>query len=303
MRVAVIGAGTMGSGIAQVCATSGHVVRLHDASPGKSAEALVAVRSSLERFAAKDRLGGQEPDDVLGRIEVAPSTGSACEAADVVIETVVERLDVKHDVFGAAVEAAPADALLATNTSQLSITQIGSVLGADASRLVGMHFFNPPVMMQLVELVVGLVTSDSTVKAAEAFASGLGKETVVCRKDSPGFLTSRISAIVRLECLRMLEEGVGSASDIDKALRLGLNFPMGPLELGDFNGLDTYLHALESLERSLGERFRPTVTLRNLVAAGRLGRKTGHGIYRYAGDGSRVDDGVDGAGAPSGANR
>jgi len=147
------------------------------------------------------------------------------------------------------------------------------------------------VLMRLVELVRGLQTSDDTLAIAEEFAQGLGKETVVCRKDSPGFLTSRISAIVRLECLRMLEEGVASPADIDKALKLGLNFPMGPLELGDFNGLDTYLHALGGLETSFGERFKATPTLKNLVAAGRLGRKTGHGIYRYDDDGKKVDDG------------
>jgi 3-hydroxybutyryl-CoA dehydrogenase len=137
------------------------------------------------------------------------------------------------------------------------------------------------VLMRLVEVVRGLQTSDSTVAAAQQFAQTLGKETVICKKDSPGFLTSRISAIVRLECLRMLEEGVGTSEDIDRALRLGLNFPIGPLELGDRNGLDTFLLVLESLSQTLGERFRPTVGLRNLVAAGRLGCKTGHGIYEY----------------------
>jgi 3-hydroxybutyryl-CoA dehydrogenase len=135
--------------------------------------------------------------------------------------------------------------------------------------------------MRLVEIVAGLETSDATIAAAKAFAESLGKETVVCRKDSPGFLTSRIAALVRLECMRMLEEGVGTAEDIDRALRLGLNFPIGPLELGDRNGHDTFLLALESLADILGERFRPTVGLRNLVAAGRLGRKSGRGIYRY----------------------
>jgi 3-hydroxybutyryl-CoA dehydrogenase len=144
-----------------------------------------------------------------------------------------------------------------------------------------MHFFNPPVLMRLVEIVAGLETSEATIAAAKSFAASLGKETVVCKKDSPGFLTSRIAAIVRLECLRMLEEGVGTAEDIDRALRLGLNFPIGPLELGDRNGHDTFLLAVESMASTLGERFRPTVGLRNLVAAGRLGRKTGRGIYQY----------------------
>jgi 3-hydroxybutyryl-CoA dehydrogenase len=288
MRVAVIGAGTMGAGIAQLCATAGHQVALCDSDPAKLAGARSATRDSLGRFVKKEKLTAAEADEVLGRIADAGSVGEAASGSDVVIEAVLERLQVKHKVFAEVAEAAPDGALLGTNTSQLSVTRIGSVLGERSSQLVGTHFFNPPVLMRLVELVQGLQTSEETVARAEAFARGLGKETVVCRKDSPGFLTSRISAIVRLECLRMLEEGVAGPEDIDKALRLGLNFPMGPLELGDFNGLDTYLDALESLAASHGERFRPTVTLRNLVAAGRLGRKTGHGIYRYDADGRRV---------------
>ncbi len=289
MHVAVIGAGTMGSGIAQVCAMAGHEVRLCDTDATRNEAAVHSMRASLDRFAAKGRLGDEEPVDVLDRVSLQTSTAAACTAAEVVIETVVERIDVKHEVFREVVAAAPDGALLGTNTSQLSITRIGTVLGDDAGRLVGMHFFNPPVLMRLVELVAGLPTTPATVTRAEAFARSLGKETVVCRKDSPGFLTSRVSAIVRLECLRMVEEGVGTPADIDKALRLGLNFPMGPLELGDFNGLDTYLHALESLEQAHGDRFRPTVTLRNLVAAGRLGRKSGRGIYSYGSDGTMIE--------------
>jgi 3-hydroxybutyryl-CoA dehydrogenase len=279
----------MGSGIAQVCAMAGHSVKVVDSDVTKGSTATASMRSSLERLAAKDRLAGQSPEGVLNRVSTGTSISDACFGVDVVVETVVEILSVKLDVFKEIASAAPSTALLGTNTSQLSITKIGAALGDDAHRLVGMHFFNPPVMMALVELVMGLETSESTVERAVAFAQSLGKETVVCRKDSPGFLTSRVSAIVRLECLKMLEEGVGSPADIDKALRLGLNFPMGPLELGDFNGLDTYLHALESLEVAHGERFRPTVTLRNLVAAGRTGRKSGWGIYRYDADGKKLE--------------
>lgn len=288
MRVAVIGAGTMGSGIAQVCATAGHDVALCDTAEAKLDEALAGMARSLEKFVSKEKLSRDDADAALERVDTTSSVADAASGSDVVIETVVERLDVKHAVFVDVLKAAPGHALFGTNTSQLSITSIGSVLGDDASRLVGMHFFNPPVLMRLVELVRGLQTSDDTLAAAESFAQGLGKETVVCRKDSPGFLTSRISAIVRIECLRMLEEGVGTADDIDKALKLGLNFPMGPLELGDFNGLDTYLAALEGLQSHYGDRFAPTTTLRNLVAAGRLGRKTGHGIYRYDENGAKA---------------
>ena len=290
MKVVVIGAGTMGSGIAQVCAMAKHDVALVDSDMSKCDLAVRTMQSSLEKFAQKDKLSGENPDSILSRVSIGTSIADACAGSDVVIETVVERIDVKHAVFSEILASAPSDALLATNTSQLSITRIGTILGEDSSRLIGMHFFNPPVLMRLIKLVVGLQTSEETVQRAVEFASGLGKETVVCRKDSPGFMTSRVSAIVRLECLKMLEEGVGSAADIDKALRLGLNFPMGPLELGDFNGLDTYLDALESLEKAHGERFRPTITLRNFVSAGRLGRKTGRGIYRYDSEGKKVEE-------------
>jgi len=290
MNVTVIGAGTMGSGIAQVCAMADHEVRLFDSNADKIPVATDMMRSSLDRIYAKGGLRGDSSQGVLDRIQPMSSIGSACGGADVIFESVVERIEIKHDVFRQIVECAPNDAILATNTSQLSITRIGSPLGDAARRLVGMHFFNPPVLMRLVELVRGLKTDNETVDRAVKFTHGLGKETVVCRKDSPGFMTSRVSAIVRLECLRMVEEGVGTPADIDKALRLGLNFPMGPLELGDFNGLDTYLNVLESLEDAYGGRFRPPVILRNLVAAGRLGRKTGNGIYNYDTEGNRIDE-------------
>lgn len=290
MKVAVIGAGTMGSGIAQVCATAGHDVALCDAQVNQLDRAAASIRQSLERFVRKETLSQADADAVVGRIRSGSDIADAVAECDVVIETVVELLDVKHEVFRLVAQAAPVDALLGTNTSQLSITRVASVLGGDAERVIGLHFFNPPVLMRLVEIVRGLLTSDETLNRALDFGAGLGKETVVCSKDSPGFLTSRISAIVRLECLRMLEEGVASASDIDKALKLGLNFPMGPLELGDFNGLDTYLHACEALAVAHGDRFAPTVTLRNLVAAGRLGRKSGQGIYRYDEQGRRIEE-------------
>ncbi|ROO88021.1 3-hydroxyacyl-CoA dehydrogenase [Actinocorallia herbida] len=290
MKVAVIGAGTMGAGIAQVCATAGHETSLIDTSSEQLARAEAATRASLERFTAKGTLSAAEAEAVRRRLHPGTDLAAGAAGADVVVETVVEDLEVKRDVFREVVKVAAPDALLGTNTSQLSITAIGAAIPGDTGRVVGLHFFNPPVLMRLVEIVQGVTTDERTIQRAVEFGRGLGKETVVCRKDSPGFLTSRISAIVRLECLRMLEEGVADAEDIDRALRLGLNFPMGPLELGDFNGLDTYLKILTSLEQTLGERFKPTVTLRNLVAAGRLGRKTGHGIYRYDAEGCRISE-------------
>jgi len=279
--VAVIGAGIMGSGIAQLAATAGHEVAVFDADPEQLARGRVQIEASLKKLVSKGVLESPDSARALQRLHLRSSVVEAADGADLVIEAVVERLPVKQAILAEAAGVASPAALLATNTSQLSITAIGSALPDASDRVVGMHFFNPAVLMRLVEIVAGLETSDATIAAAQAFAEGLGKETVVCRKDSPGFLTSRIAAIVRLECMRMLEEGVGTAEDIDRALRLGLNFPIGPLELGDRNGHDTFLLALESLADTLGERFRPTVGLRNLVAAGRLGRKSGRGIYRY----------------------
>jgi 3-hydroxybutyryl-CoA dehydrogenase len=281
MRIAVIGAGTMGSGIAQLVAMAGHKTALVDVSEAQLERGRAAIDTSLGRFVKRGTLTDAGAGEVLSRFQTGTDLAPAVSAAEVVIESVVEVLEVKQDVFRKVVQHAPADALLGTNTSQLSITAIGSAIPETADRLVGLHFFNPPVLMRLVEVVAGLESSDDAIERALELGRSLGKETVLCRKDSPGFLTSRISALVRLECLRMLEEGVASAEDIDKALKIGFNWPMGPLELGDFNGLDTYLHILESLEDALGDRFKPTVTLRNLVAAGRLGRKTGQGIYSY----------------------
>ena len=280
-RVAVIGAGIMGAGIAQLAATSGYEVALFDADQGQLVRARSQTEASLAKLVSKGMINEGVSIAALQRLHHRGSVSDAADGADLVIEAVVERLAVKQAIFTEAAAVAAPRALLATNTSQLSITAIGSAVPAASDRVVGMHFFNPPVLMRLVELVAGLQTSDATITTAKSFAESLGKETVVCRKDSPGFLTSRIAAILRLECMRMLEEGVGTAEDIDRALCLGLNFPIGPLELGDRNGHDTFLLAAESMSSTLGERFRPTVGLRNLVAAGRLGRKTGQGIYQY----------------------
>jgi 3-hydroxybutyryl-CoA dehydrogenase len=280
-RVAVVGAGIMGSGIAQLAAMAGYDVTLCDTAPEQLERARGQIGASIEKLVAKGRLDREAGEQAVRRVQLSGSLAEAAAGAALVIEAVIEVLAVKQSILREAMAVARPDALYGTNTSQLSITAIASASPGAADRVVGLHFFNPVVLMRLVEVVRGLQTSDSTVAAAQQFAQTLGKETVICKKDSPGFLTSRISAIVRLECLRMLEEGVGTSEDIDRALRLGLNFPIGPLELGDRNGLDTFLLVLESLSQTLGERFRPTVGLRNLVAAGRLGCKTGHGIYEY----------------------
>ncbi len=281
MKVAVLGAGIMGSGIAQLAAMAGHEVAVRDVDDPALQRGRDAIEFSLGKLVAKDRMAAEEAEAVRGRLTWTTEVAAAVAGVDVVVEAVPEVLAIKQEVLAEVVAAAPADALIGTNTSQLSITSIGGALGDAADRLVGMHFFNPPVLMRLCELVRGLSTADETLERARTFAEGLGKTVVVCRKDSPGFITSRAYAILRMECLRMLEEGVATAEDIDTAMKLGFNFPMGPLELGDFNGLDTYLHAVESLAEAHGDRFRPTVGLRNMVAAGHLGRKAGKGFYDY----------------------
>jgi len=288
-RVAVLGAGTMGSGIAQASAMAGHEVRLFDPSPGALDRASNAIRKSLDRFVKSSKVGSGEADEAERRIARVASASEAVGEAGVVIEAAPESLELKQMLLREVASSAPAEALLGTNTSQLSITALGSPLGDAAERLVGMHFFNPPVMMRLVELVRGLATTDESVARATAFAEGIGKEVVVCRKDSPGFITTRAYAALRQECLRMLEEDLASPEDIDKALRLAFNFPMGPLELSDFNGLDVYVDAVSALADAHGERFRPPVGVRNLVADGRYGRKAGRGFYRYDEDGRKIE--------------
>lgn len=287
-RVAVVGGGIMGSGIAQVAATAGYEVALVDIGAQELERADVAIRDSLDRFVRKERFTGAERDETLSRLTLTTELVHAVADTDVVIEAVVEDHAVKQELFAKIIENAPTGALLGTNTSQLSITAIGATIGDAAERLVGTHFFNPPALMRLVELISGLRTSDATVERARDFATSLGKEVVICRKDTPGFITSRVSAILRVECMRMLDEGLASAEDIDRAVRLAFNHPMGPLELGDFNGHDTFLKATTALAEAHGDRFRPPSVLRNLVDAGMLGRKTGQGIYRYDGDGKPV---------------
>ena len=287
MNVAVLGGGIMGSGIAQVAAGAGHAVCVLDIGQAELERTRSAIESSLDRLARKDVVTPSERDATLARLRFTTDLASAVRDASTVIEAVPEELELKCDVLARVAHAAPSQCLLATNTSQLSITAIGASLGSAAERLVGMHFFNPPVLMNLIELIAGDETSEETLDRAHDFAHGLDKETVLCQKDSPGFITTRCSVILRLECMRMLEEGVATAEDIDKALRLGLNHPMGPLELGDLVGLDTFLRCADALAETHGERFVAPPVAREFVEAGRLGRKSGRGIYEYDADGRR----------------
>jgi 3-hydroxybutyryl-CoA dehydrogenase len=286
MRVLVIGGGIMGSGIAQVCAMAGHETVLQDISAEQLQKARASIETSLARFERKGKIDAEGVKEIWERLELSEDLASAADRVDAIVEAVPEKLDLKRQVMSAAAAAASPEALLATNASQLSISEIAAGLGDDAPRVVGLHFFNPPVMMKLVEIVAGVRTTESTLAQASAFCASIGKETVLCRKDTPGFITTRAYVALRLECIRILEEGIASAADIDKAMKLGFNLPMGPLELGDFNGLDTNLSVMEGLTEAYGERFRPPPTLKAMVAAGMLGRKTGAGFYDYSDGGS-----------------
>jgi 3-hydroxybutyryl-CoA dehydrogenase len=284
MRVTVIGGGTMGNGIAQVAAVAGHEVALQDVSSEQLGKARASIETSLARFERKGKIDAAGIAETWERLSFGEDLAVAARGADVVIEAVPEVIELKHQVLAVAAEAAAPDAILATNTSQLPISRIAAGVGDAAPRVLGLHFFNPPVMMRLVEIIAGIRSTEETLEKGREFCASIGKETVLCRKDTPGFITSRAYVTLRLECIRILEEGIASAEDIDKAMKLGFNLPMGPLELGDFNGLDTNLHVMDALTTTYGERFRPPPVLRTMVAAGMLGRKTGRGFYDYGED-------------------
>lgn len=279
LTVTVLGSGTMGEGIAQVVAQSGHETRLCDVAEGRAAQALKGIAARLEALVAKGKITHDARAGALHRLSAGTSAVDACAGADVIIEAVPEDMAVKVAVLAAALPGAARGALVASNTSSLSITELGARLGA-AERTVGLHFFNPPPVMELIEVVRGLSTSDDTLARALSFVKGLGKTPIVVR-DVPGFATSRLGVALGAEAMRMLETGVASAEDIDRGMELGYRHPMGPLALTDLVGLDVRLAILEHLHRELGEQFRPPAILRAMVRAGTLGKKTGEGFYRW----------------------
>ncbi|MDX1620379.1 MAG: 3-hydroxyacyl-CoA dehydrogenase NAD-binding domain-containing protein [Nitriliruptorales bacterium] len=287
--VAIVGAGVMGRGIAYVStAVAGVETRLVDLEQEQLDGAMKTIDRDLQAGVERGKVEEEAAERARELITTTTDVADGCSGAGLVIEAVVERMDVKHDVFRTAEANADADAVIATNTSAMSVTEIVSALD-DPSRGVGMHFFNPVPKMKLCELIWGLQTSDATMDRAEAAADAMGK-TPVRVNDLPGFATSRLNALIGNEGMRMLEERVASPEDIDTAVKLGLNHPMGPLEMGDLVGWDTRLKVLEYLADTLGDRFRPTTLQRRLVAAGRYGRKSGRGVYRYDEDGARLDE-------------
>jgi 3-hydroxybutyryl-CoA dehydrogenase len=279
-RVAVIGAGTMGHGIAQVAAVAGCRVELVDTSVQRVQTGLERIRANLDEGVARGKMTPATRDAALAGINGITDIAAAVHAADVVIEAVPEQIELKADVLARAAKAAPPGVLLASNTSGLSITEMQRAL-PDAARLVGLHFFNPVHIMALVEVVRGRDTSDDALDTAVAFARRLGKEPIVVM-DSPGFASTRLGVALGLEAMRMLEEGVASAEDIDRAMELGYRHPMGPLRVSDLIGLDVRLDIARHLHAALGgERFRPPAILERMVAEGRLGRKSGQGFFTW----------------------
>ncbi len=287
MEVTVLGAGTMGRGIAHVSAVAEHDVRLHDIDAAVLDDAVDEIERNLAGAVERDILEAGDADAALAQIATTDDFEAAASGADLVIEAVPEQIDLKQDVFERVEGVVDSETVIGTNTSSISITKLASVLEAP-ERAVGMHFSNPVHIMDVVEIIRAEQTADETVSVAESFADGLDKVTVLV-DDYPGFATSRLGIALGAEAMRMVDQGVASPRAIDTAMRHTYNHPMGPLELTDHVGLDVRLDILEYLREELGERFRPPQVLKRKVAAGHLGKKTGRGFYEWE-DGEPVNE-------------
>ncbi len=277
--VAVLGAGTMGHGIAQVAAAAGFRVLLRDVSREFVEKGLAGIRRNLDSGLEKGKVTAAERERILANVRGVVDLAEAVREADLVIEAIPEDLELKRKTFAEVDRHAPAGAVLATNTSSLPVSAIAEATRRP-ERAVGMHFFNPPHLMKLLEIVRGAKTSEATIAAARDAGRRMGKETILVT-DTPGFASSRLGLALGLEAMRMLEAGVASAEDIDAAMTLGYNHPVGPLKLTDLVGLDVRLAIAEHLAKTLGERFRPPEILRKVVAEGKLGKKSGQGFYSW----------------------
>ncbi|HXT69205.1 MAG TPA: 3-hydroxyacyl-CoA dehydrogenase NAD-binding domain-containing protein [Vicinamibacterales bacterium] len=277
--ITVLGAGTMGHGIAHAAASSGYETRLYDVSEAQLGKARAQIEGVFKKAVELGKATAADADAGLERLTTTSSVAEALAGTDFVIEAAPERIDLKMALMVDIDRHAPDAAIVATNTSALSITEMAAA-SKNPARVAGMHFFNPVHRMKLVEIVRALESGETALTAIETVAKAMGKETVVVR-ESPGFITTRVNATIGNEAFYMLMEGVASARDIDKALKLGLNHPMGPFELVDLVGLDTRLSILEYLHKSMGEKYRPCPLLAQYVKEGRLGRKVGRGVYDY----------------------
>lgn len=279
-KIAVIGAGLMGSGIAQVAAQAGHQVVLRDISEPALKRGTDAIERSYAKFVEKGTMDAGDAEAALGRIAATTDLDAAADAS-LVVEAVFEQLDIKHEVFGALDRTCAEDAILATNTSAIPVTRIAAVTSRP-ERVVGTHFFSPVPLMKLCELVRGYATSDATLAEARAFAESVGKTCVVVNRDVAGFVTTRLICALAMEAVRLYEAGIASAEDIDTACKLGFGHPMGPLATVDLTGVDILRHAtLNIYEETADEKFFPPELLSRMVAAGALGRKSGRGFYDY----------------------
>jgi 3-hydroxybutyryl-CoA dehydrogenase len=287
--ITVVGSGLMGRGIAYAAALGAFRAVLHDVSAEALDRAVAQIRLDLGDAVNRAKISPEQARDALQRVVPEPDLQHAVAEADFVVEAVPEEIGLKMRIFEALDRFTDEDVILASNTSALSVTEIAAATRRP-ERVLGMHFFNPVPKMKLVEIVRALETGDTAVHATTEVARRMGKETVLVR-ESPGFITSRINALIGNEAFLMLEAGVASAEDIDKALKLGLNHPMGPFEMADLVGLDVRYSILQYLHETLGDTYRPSNLMGQYVKAGRLGRKTGRGVYTYDADGKRVDGG------------
>ncbi len=281
-KIAVLGAGLMGHGIAQVAAqVAGYEVNLVDVEQKYLEKGMQAIKWSLDRFVKKGQLRREDAENVLKRIHPTTSYEDACSDVELVIEAVPEDVEIKKSVWKKVDELAGKDTIFASNTSSISITLLASFTSRP-EKFCGMHFFNPPQLMRLVEIIRGRLTSDETLEYAKKIASEMGKEYVTVNKDVAGFIVNRILVPALNEAVQLVYEGVASPEDIDKAIKLGLNWPMGPIELIDYVGIDTTLHVLEVFQHDFGDpRYRPSPLMLEMVRAGLYGRKSGRGFYKY----------------------